>query len=248
VTRDVWLAEHPYLQPLADLHAAVEAAAVRISIPTAAIPQWSDYIEDFHAGVPLLESPKVAIDLSVLEPVVNGLMKSLAPSAPVSLERPGLRRYVGSAVLVRYLEPVVRAFAAWRDEERWLHPYCPTCGLLPAMAQLIGVDPGRQRFLSCGSCGTRWRYARTGCPFCEQNSQRLPSITIEGEGGLRIDYCESCRAYLKTYDGHGSEDVMLADWTSVHLDVIAHDRGLRRKAFSLYELDPAAFSTEPAAR
>ena len=52
-----------------------------------------------------------------------------------------------------------------------------------------------------------------------------------------IDYCESCRGYLKTYDGHGNEEVMLADWTSLHLDALAHDRDLLRRGASLYELE-----------
>ena len=42
--------------------------------------------------------------------------------------------------------------------------------------------------------------------------------------GLRIDHCESCRGYLKTYDGQGNETLWLADWSSLHLDLIAHDR------------------------
>lgn len=37
-------------------------------------------------------------------------------------------------------------------------------------------------------------------------------------------------------EGEGSEGVLLADWTSLHLDVIARDRGLKRLAASLYEL------------
>jgi FdhE protein len=105
------------------------------------------------------------------------------------------------------------------------------------MAQLVGTDPGRLRLLSCGRCKTRWRYRRTGCPFCEnQNDHRLEAMAVEGEGGLRIDYCEACRGYLKTYEGEGSEHVLLADWTSIHLDIIAHDRGLIRSAASLYEV------------
>ena len=105
------------------------------------------------------------------------------------------------------------------------------------MAQLIGNDPGRQRFLACGCCKTRWQYRRTQCPFCENpDDQRLSVLAIEGEEQLRIDYCESCRGYLKTYNGEGSESALLADWTSVHLDVVASDRGLKRLAASLYEL------------
>jgi FdhE protein len=240
VTLDIWLAKHPYLRPVADLHAVVNAAVAGISLPRADIPRWSDYIEDFHAGIPLLKSSRAAIDLSPLDDVVASLMESLASSAlPVSPEHPGLLRYVGSMVLGRYLEPVVSAFAGWRDEERWLRNYCPTCGSLPAMAQLIGIDPGRLRLLSCGSCGTRWRYSRTGCPFCDTESHRLAVVAVDGEAGLRIDYCETCRAYLKTYDGAADAPFFLSDWTSLHLDVVAQDRGLRRLAASVYDLEPA---------
>ena len=155
---------------------------------------------------------------------------------------PGLLRYLGWTVLSRYLHPLVEAFARWRDDDRWLRNYCPTCGSAPAMAQLVGSDPGRRRFLSCGRCGTRWQYKRTGCPFCEGDAQRLAVLAVEGQAGLRIDYCESCRGYLKTYDGQGDEALLLSDWTSLHLDLVAQDRGLKRLAASLYELDLAAAS------
>jgi FdhE protein len=151
--------------------------------------------------------------------------------------RDGLLRSVGWITLSSALRPLVRGFAEWRDEDRWLRRYCPTCGALPAMAQLVGVDPGRRRFLSCGRCASRWRYGRTGCPFCETASHRLLSVGVEGEGGLRIDYCETCRGYLKTYSGQCDEEVLLADWTSLHLDLVARNRGLEPMATSLYDLD-----------
>ncbi len=151
---------------------------------------------------------------------------------------PGLLRYLAWTATARFLAPVVSAFGGWRDEDRWLRRYCPTCGSLPAMAQLVGADPGRMRLLSCGCCGTRWQFKRTGCPFCEADSQQLASVTVEGEPGLRIDHCESCSGYLKTYDGQGDEARWLSDWSSLHLDLIAHDRGLKRLAASLYEFEP----------
>jgi FdhE protein len=150
---------------------------------------------------------------------------------------PGLLRYLGWTALARFLCPLGDAFRRWREEERWLRGYCPTCGSAPAMAQLVGIDPGRLRLLSCGCCNTRWRYRRIGCPFCESAvDHRLSALAIEGEKYFRIDYCQSCRAYLKTYNGEGSEPLFLADWTSLHLDIIARDRGLKRLANSLYEL------------
>ncbi|HEY1467715.1 MAG TPA: formate dehydrogenase accessory protein FdhE [Candidatus Acidoferrum sp.] len=150
---------------------------------------------------------------------------------------PGLLRYLGWTALRRFLRPLVEVFAAWRDEERWLRRYCPTCGSLPAMAQLVGMDSGRIRLLSCGCCGTRWRYRRIGCTFCEnENDHRLPVLTIEGENGLRIDCCDLCGGYLKAYEGQGYGSFLLEDWASLHLDIIARDRGLKRLASSLYEL------------
>jgi FdhE protein len=258
MTRDLWLSQHPYLQPVADVHALVEAAAERIAVPAPSIPNWDAYVTDFHAGVPLLQSSTFAFDFAAAEPAVDSLIRALAsaslpeplatacqdlaanlePTDGRSPAHAGLLRYLGWVVLVRSLAPVVSAFDAWRNEERWLRNYCPTCGEPPAMAQLVGKDPGRLRKLSCGRCRTRWRYRRTGCPFCDSRDQhRQAVVSVEGEAGLRIDYCDACSGYLKTYDGEGSESVLLADWTSVHLDVIARDRGLKRVAASLYEFD-----------
>ena len=152
---------------------------------------------------------------------------------------PGLARYLGWTAMRRFLGPVVLAFNHWRDEEKWRRRYCPTCGSLPAMAQLVGEEHGRQRFLSCGCCGTRWHFKRTCCPFCESDSQRLESVIVEGESGLRVDHCASCSGYIKTYDGQGNESLLLSDWSSLHLDVLAADRGLKRLAASLYEFEPA---------
>ena len=73
-------------------------------------------------------------------------------------------------------------------------------------------------------------------PPLTTNDHRLAVLAVEGESGLRIDYCESCGGFLKTYDGEGSEQLLLADWTSIHLDIIACDRGLNRSAESLYTL------------
>jgi FdhE protein len=271
MTQDTWLVKHPYLQPVADLQALVDAAVAEVPVPGACVPSWDDYISDFHAGIPLMLSSKVAIDLRDVERVLTSLVEVLALKplpgrlaqdrrtleAQLHADRdsprralawlfdndsftptnPGLLRYLGWTVLARYLRLVLDAFSGWRDEERWLRSYCPTCGALAAMAQLVGTDPGRLRFLSCGCCRSRWRYRRTGCPFCQsEDDHRLAVVAVEGESGLRIDYCEACSGYLKTYDGQGSESVLLADWTSLHVDIIARDRGLMRYAGSLYEL------------
>ena len=236
MTLKEWILAHPFLEGVARFRAHIETVVKTVAVPSLCFPDWDDYRTDFAAGVPLLASAAVAIDLSPVDAIVPQVVDALRRS-DVTRESDGLHYYIRWIVLASALRPIVRAFDDWREDEAWLRPHCPTCGSLPAMAQLVGTDPGRRRLLTCGHCSTQWRYGRTTCPFCEKQSHRLNGLALEGQGGLRIDYCESCRGYLKTYDGHGNEEVMLADWTSLHLDALAHDRGLLRRGASLYELE-----------
>ncbi len=191
-------------------------------------------------GALAAEAAALAVDLRRRADASNRVVGWLLGDDSFAPASPGLLRHLGWTVMARYLLPVREAFGRWRDEERWLRHYCPLCGSAPAMAQLFGADPGRRRLLACGRCGTRWQYKRTGCPFCEGDNQRLSALAVEGEAGLRIDYCESCGGYLKTYDGQGDEDLLLSDWASLHLDLIARDRGLKRLAASLYDFEPGS--------
>ena len=153
---------------------------------------------------------------------------------------PGLLRYLGWIAAARWLRPVAAAFERSGEDELWGRRYCPTCGSAPAMAHLSESESSRARRLCCGLCGTRWQYPRTRCPFCEEDSQKLSIVAVQGEGGLRIDWCPACRGYLKTYAGRGDEALMLSDWSSLHLDIAAEQRGLERRADSLYELPQGA--------
>lgn len=266
MSTDPWLKAHPYLAPLASLCARIDAAAAGLELAGPAIPDWSAHLADYQAGVPLLQSSAIALDLEPAGRWVVALLARLAQDPPpgragaeiralaaelraegvvdwlLSGEglapcAPGMLRFLGWNGLARELAPLVEAFANWRVEERWMQRYCPTCGSPPAMSQLVGTDPGRRRLLACGCCRTRWRFARTRCPFCENDSQRLSVITFEAEPRLRLDHCESCRGYVKTYVGEGEEALLLSDWSSLHLDLVALDRGLGRRCASLFELE-----------
>jgi FdhE protein len=184
VIADAWLASHPYLQPIADLHAVVDTAASGISPANPNGLSWDNYDDDFFRGVPLLHSSAVTIDWMPVEKIIKEMVEILAssslpgklaeetrtlltevranPEAPRRIVAwlldhddlmsacPGLLRYLGWTALSRYLCLLTDVFDRRREEGQWLWRYCPMCGSLPAMAQLVGRDQGRRRFLCCG--------------------------------------------------------------------------------------------------
>jgi len=153
-------------------------------------------------------------------------------------ENAGLVRFVGWTALARALGPAVEAAAAWRNDDTWNRGSCPTCGALPLMAQLVPAEVGRRRFLACGQCHTRWKHRRIMCPHCaNEDANRLAVLEVQGEPGLRLDVCDACKGYVKTYDGEGQEALLLADWPTLHLDVLAGERGFERRGASLYDLE-----------
>jgi len=123
------------------------------------------------------------------------------------------------------------------NDDPWDRPYCPTCGAPPSMAQLVTSGEGRRRLLVCGRCRTRWGYQRFGCPFCGNERQEdLRVLQVEGDDALRLDTCEACLGYLKTYAGEGEESLFLLGWTTLHLDVLARERGYENTGASLFEI------------
>jgi FdhE protein len=165
---------------------------------------------------------------------------ALGEAAAPAVANPGLLRLLVWTALRRHLAPVIDAFRAWPGRLEWHQGHCPTCGALPVMAQLVPGDNGRQRLLACGHCRTRWEFRRVGCPFCDHESgARVDVLEVEGEE-LRLDACQECRGYLKTYTGAGDEGLFLADWSTLHLDVLARQRGFTRRGESLYDLPPDA--------
>jgi len=78
VTLDVWLAQHPYLEPFARLDAEVQREINGVSLDAACIPSWDRYFADYVAGVPLLESQVDPIDLAPVEKALKLVVGNLA--------------------------------------------------------------------------------------------------------------------------------------------------------------------------
>jgi len=117
------------------------------------------------------------------------------------------------------------------DSETWLKGYCPICGSLPSLS-LLKEEVGK-RYLLCSYCGYQWRIDRLFCPFCNNKDQEsLHYLFAEGEKAYRIDLCDKCHQYIKTVDYRNlaESDPVLEDLATLHLDILASQKGYTRPA------------------
>ena len=105
---------------------------------------------------------------------------------------------------------------------------CPVCGSAPGFALL---DEAGARTLVCGFCWHSWDFSRIRCPACGNgDSQQLSYFFNPQDPGCRVDLCDRCRHYLKTFDVRKtgrSRYWPLALVASLHLDLQATEAGYR---------------------
>ncbi|HZM36157.1 MAG TPA: formate dehydrogenase accessory protein FdhE [Burkholderiales bacterium] len=85
----------------------------------------------------------------------------------------------------------------------------------------------------CARCGSQWRVDRLSCALCGNRApDSLEYFHGDGETAWRIDPCASGRHYIKTIDARGLEapDPVLEDLATLHLDVLAAEKGYSRGA------------------
>jgi FdhE protein len=112
---------------------------------------------------------------------------------------------------------------------------CPVCGSLPAINLLKGAE-GR-RYALCSWCACQWRVDRLSCSVCgNKEPGALHYFCGEGEEAHRIDLCDACHHYIKTIDCRslGDPDPGLEDLATLHLDVVALEKGYTRAAPQLW--------------
>ncbi len=126
------------------------------------------------------------------------------------------------------LARVGAALDGWRSESAWKHGNCPTCGTWPLLGESRGLEQGR--VLRCGLCATAWEFPRLRCPFCGTNDHHLLGFfhAEEEQGRYRAATCDGCCGYLKiasTLSALSSPLLLVTDLATLHLDLIAADRG-----------------------
>ena len=219
--------------PLLDLDASREAVAGGIGPALAALA------EEAAGGIvpePLAAAGQELVAAAPAERV--GLVEDWLEDQTVVEPRAAFWIRVAAAPV---LEPA-RAVLRTPSRDEWTGPACPACGGL-AQVSVIAEESGEfmggsPRSLVCGRCAGWWTFPRAMCTWCaEDDPGRLPSFLPEGSRAVRIDACQTCGAYVKTFDlrAPGGVDVvpLVDDVATMTLDVWAHEQGWHRPLVSL---------------
>jgi FdhE protein len=123
----------------------------------------------------------------------------------------------------------------------WTRGYCPVCGGWPLLGELRGVELAE--WLRCSACGGGWRFQRLQCPYCANQEYRsLGSLAVDGEQRFRVSICERCKGYVKVgnaFDPLPPDLLPLDDVASLHLDLVAIERGYQRPVGSGFAIELA---------
>lgn len=107
---------------------------------------------------------------------------------------------------------------------------CPVCRSIPCLSS---IHENEERIYYCSFCGYHGKWKRIGCPNClNKRGEKIDIITIEEERGLRLELCQICKNYNKTYQRALFEEYQpgLVDIISIPLDIIAQSKGFTRSS------------------
>lgn len=222
----------PLLQELKLQQTVVKVAAVELGGCLSALQNLKApelmraAIKDWRVWTEKAEQSKLLQFFDCLLRQEDAELHTLAKEARLSEV---LMRTLGWQIVEALIPAEVKEASLWQ-EAGWKRNYCPVCGRRPVLAQLRKEQEGKARFLSCDGCRTIWPYARIGCVYCgNEELKHMHILEPEGEPAMRIDVCDECHSYLKTYVAEGEEVVYLKDWATIHLDFLGEEKNLHKK-------------------
>lgn len=151
---------------------------------------------------------------------------------------PELQGFLVGAALKLFMREYAKEVAGWFTAADWQRGICPVCGNYPTFSVLKGEE--RVRYLYCDLCGTDWRFARIGCPFCEVRSGEQTLFVLEEQPEYRIYVCEACHGYLKSFDGKlgKPDDLLLENLRTSFLDLFLLREGYNNPALEWSNVAP----------
>lgn len=215
--------------------------------PASLIELWAEMKDVFRRGNDILRRAVETIDEAETDGrlVLAAWLPELRPHRPELTADAARSVGVDETVLATLSRATTlphweRVSACWLPEgrtETWRRFACPLCGGPPALAETRaardgrdGLKPAARRWMHCPFCTSRSIVPSLSCPFCGSTAEGdARYLFTKDEPELRIDFCRSCRHYVKTVDGDrvgGAVHVGLELLTSSHLDVLAGEKNL----------------------
>ncbi|MDI6764269.1 MAG: formate dehydrogenase accessory protein FdhE [Thermodesulfobacteriota bacterium] len=208
-----------------DINASLTLFRLLCEIGKKANPRMAEQVEKIEEGI---DNKKMDLNKALTGGFEEGKIEKIAKEF-------GLDKTVLLFLIQESIRPSIEAgtkkLLNELNAEAWLKGYCPICGSLPSLSLL--KDAEGKRFLLCSFCGYQWRVDRFFCAFCGNKEQdSLHYFCGEGEETHRIDTCDKCHQYIKTIDARNIEiiDPVLEDLATLHLDLLATQKGYRRPA------------------
>jgi FdhE protein len=194
-------------------------------------------------SVPARSSARRHLDtLGIARAAIEQDGPALARFATLAAVDPGRLSAVAQLAVIPLLSAGLAPFAD-RVPSTWSRGYCPLCGAWPTLAEMRGLD--RSRRLRCGRCRGDWQFPVLCCSYCnESRHDQLHALVPESdEQTRRVDVCESCKGYIKTFatlQALPLRSLAILDLATLELDVIAQDRGYTRPSRPGYAVEVAA--------
>jgi formate dehydrogenase maturation protein FdhE len=148
-----------------------------------------------------------------------------------------LERFCAQAFLQPYAELLADQAKVPTPAVR--RPTCPYCGSPPLVGVLRQEGDGAKRSLLCSFCRTEWDYLRIACPACEESrEQRLCVYTTPAFDCVRVEACDTCRAYIETVDltRNGLAVPEVDELAAIPLALWADERGYKKVARNIIGL------------
>jgi FdhE protein len=179
------------------------------------------------AGSPAL---RVAAEALQQDPVEDrlALLEGIWQHQVESRHLAGEDAFFAQALLQPYAEFLAGKSGSTADASQ---PLCPFCGSRPQVAVLRQEGDGGKRSLVCALCATEWNFRRLACPNCgEENKDHLPVFAAEEFNYVRVDACDSCHTYIKSFDltKNGHAVPMVDELATVSLNLWAQENNYQK--------------------
>lgn len=164
--------------------------------------------------------------------LLNHILAGRSQEARADVERLQLDASLTLTVLRLAALPALARLSATlatiRKGASWDRGSCPSCGSGSLLGELRGLE--QLRYLRCGWCAAGWEFPRLRCPWCDcRDHRQLGYFHAENEQD-RASTCDACQGYVKmcaTLSALSAPMLLVRDLASVHLDLVAADRGYK---------------------